>query len=84
MGTQHKPGIFFSFRRPSGIVNLQPCNALSEGLRRLAESKELRPLIDKALAQGEDQVVGIFHSEEGRPLLLVVAAAPTRPAPEDE
>jgi hypothetical protein len=84
MENQHKPGIFFTFRRPGGIGKCQPYRTLAEGLRQLAESEKMQPYIEKAHAQGRDVVVGVFHSREGHPLLLVVAAAPTQPVPEDE
>jgi hypothetical protein len=83
MTTQHKPGVSFTFRRPGGIGK-RKYRTLSEALRQLAESEELRPFIEKAHAQGRDQVVGVFHTREGHPLLFVVAAAPAPPVPEAE
>jgi hypothetical protein len=84
METQHKPEIFFTFRSPGGIVKRQPYRTLAQGLRQLAESEQMRPFIEEAHAQGRDVVVGVFHSMEGRPLLVVVAPAPTPPLLEAE
>ncbi len=84
MKAVRKPGVFFSFRRPGGIVKRQPCRTLSEGLRQLAESEKMRPYVEKARAQNRAVVVGTFHSMEGRTLLVVVAAAPVPPVPESE
>ena len=37
-----KPGILFRFRRPSSIPRRQPSKAMTEALRHLAESEEMR------------------------------------------
>jgi hypothetical protein len=84
METQDKRKVFFSFRRPGGIGNRRSYMTLAEGLRQLTESEDMRPYIEKANAQGRDEVVGVFCFGKGHPLLVVVAAAPTQPVPEDE
>ena len=81
MEDSHKSGIIFRFRRPSGIPNWQPNRDLSEALRQLDESEEMRPFIAKAHAQSRDVAVEVFHSREGHPLLVHVAATPIRSAP---
>jgi hypothetical protein len=84
VNAHQKPGVFFTFRRPGGIVKRRSYKSLAEALRQIARSAEMRLFLDQAHAQGRDQVVGIFHSTEGRPLLVVVAAAATPLVPEPE
>jgi hypothetical protein len=83
MGAVRKPGVFFSFRRPGGIVERRSYRTLSEALRKITESEEMRPFMDEAHATGRDTVVGVLHSGKGRPLLVIVAAA-TNPVPDVE
>ncbi len=75
MEAVHKPGIMFRFRRPSSIPRRQPSKTMTEALRHLAESEEMQPLIDDARARRRDVVVEVFHSRDGHPLLIHIAAA---------
>ena len=84
MGTQDKPKVAFSFRSPRGTGKRRAYKSLAEGLRQIVKSAEMRPYINKAHEEGRDELVGVFCSGEGRPLLVVVAAAPTKLVPEDE
>ena len=76
METDYKPGIVFRFRRPSSVPRRQPSRAMTEALRHLAESDEMRPFVADARAQRRDVVVEVFHSRDGHPLLIHIAAAP--------
>jgi hypothetical protein len=70
-----KPGIVFRFRRPRSIPRQQPSKAMTEALQCLAESEEMQPLIDDARARRRDVVLEVFHSRDGHPLLIHIAAA---------
>lgn len=76
----YKPGILFRFRRPSSIAKRTPSKAMTEVLRHLAESEEMRPFIADARAQRRNVVVEVFHSRDGHPLLIHIAAASGRQA----
>jgi len=74
METQYKPGVLFKFRRPSSNPRRHPSRAMTEALRHLAESDEMRPFIADARAQQRNVVVEVFHSRDGHPLLIHIAA----------
>lgn len=84
METQYKPGILFRFRRPSSTPKQHPSKAMTEALRHLAESDEMRRFVAEARTKRRDVVVEVFHSREGHPLLVHIAVAPTRQASEAE
>jgi hypothetical protein len=67
METQYKPGILFRFRRPSSVPRRQPSRAMTEALRHLGESDEMKPLVVAARAQRREVVVEVFHSSDGHP-----------------
>ncbi len=76
MEAVYKPGIVFRFRRPSSARNRAPSKAMTEALRHLADSDEMRPLVADARARRRDVVLEVFHSRDGHPLLIHVAASP--------
>ncbi len=78
METQYKPGILFRFHRPSNAPKQHPSKAMTEALRHLAESEEMRPFVADARARRRIVVVEVFHSRDGHPLLIHTAAAPRR------
>jgi len=80
METQHKPGILFRIRRPSSMQKRHPSKAMTEAPRHLAESEEMQPFISDARARRRDVVVEVFHSSDGRPLLIHTTTAPKREA----
>lgn len=80
METQYKPGVLFKFRRPSSAPRRHPSRAMTEALRHLAESEEMRPFVAEARAQRRNVVVEVFHSRDGHPLLIHVAATSERQA----
>jgi len=80
MDSLHKPGILFRFRRPSSMPKRHPSRALAEALRHLADSEEMQPFISDARARRRDVVVEVFHSSDGRPLLIHTTTAPKREA----
>jgi hypothetical protein len=49
---------------------------MTEALRCLSESEEMTPFIAAARAERRNVVVEVFHSGDGHPLLIHVAAAP--------
>ena len=73
-----KPGIVFRFRRPRSIARRQPSKAMTEALRHIAESEEMQPFISDARARRRDVVLEVFHSRDGRPLLIHTTTAPKR------
>jgi hypothetical protein len=76
METQYKPGILFKFRRPSSTPKRQPSKAMTEALRHLAESEEMRPFVAEARARCRNVVVEVFHATDGHPLLVHTTVAP--------
>ena len=78
METQYKPGILFKFRRPSNVPRRHPSKAMTEALRHLAESDEMRPFVAEACARRRDVVVEVFHSRDGHPVLIHITAASGR------
>jgi len=80
MEAHDKPGILFRFRRPSGVPRRHPSKAMTEALRHLAESEEMQPFISDARARRRNVVVEVFHSSDGRPLLIHTTTAPKRAA----
>jgi hypothetical protein len=76
MEAVYKPGILFRFRRPSDTPGRNPSKAMTEALRHLAESDEMRRFVAEARAQRRNVVVEVFHSSDGHPLLIHTAAAP--------
>jgi hypothetical protein len=77
MEIHYRQGILFLFRRPNSIPRRQPSEAMTEALRHLAESDEMKPFIAAARAQRRNVVVEVFHASDGHPL-LIHAAAPKR------
>jgi hypothetical protein len=69
-----KPGIVFKFRRPVGLPKKPPSPAMTEALQRLSESDEMQCFMAEAKAQKRIVVVEVFHSRDGRPLLIHTAA----------
>jgi len=78
----YKPGILFRFRRPSNTTKRHPSKAMTQALRNLAESEEMRPFVAEAQAQRRNVVVEVFHSRDGHPLLIHIAATSGRQAKE--
>ncbi len=78
MEIQYRLGILFRFRRPSSTPRRQPSKAMTEALRHLADSDEMKPFVAAARAQRRNVVVEVFHASDGRPLLIHTAAAPRR------
>ena len=82
MESVYKPGILFRFRRPNQIPRGHPSKGMTEALRHLAESEEMRPFVAEAQAQRRNVVVEVFHSRDGHPLLIHIAATSGRQAKE--
>ena len=78
MESQYKPGIVFKFRRPSGSPKRNPSVALTEALQKLSESDEMRDFVTQSHAKTRKVVLEVFHSAEGRPLLIHTAATTER------
>jgi hypothetical protein len=62
------------FSRPSGAPARQPSKAMAEALQRLSESDEMQTLVAEARAYGRKVVVHVFHSADGHPILIHLAA----------
>jgi hypothetical protein len=78
METVYRPGITFRFRRSKNTAGRNPSRAMTEALRHLAESEEMKPFVSSAHAIRRDVVLEVFHSSDGHPLLIHIAAAPRR------
>jgi hypothetical protein len=76
MEAVYKPGILFRFRRPSSAPRRDPSTTMTEALRHLAESDEMRPFVAEARARCRNVVVEVFHSSDGHPLLIHTTVAP--------
>jgi len=74
MKSVYEQGIVFRFRRPSSVPRRQPSEAMRKALRCLAESDEMQPFVADARAQRRNVVVEVFHSSDGHPLLIHIAA----------
>jgi len=74
MEAVYTPGIVFRFRRPSSVPRRHPSKAMTEALRRLAESEEMQPFVSDAQARCRNVVVEVFHCRDGHPLLIHIAA----------
>jgi hypothetical protein len=62
--------VVFKFRRPSGAEQQTPSVAMTEALRRLGESEEMKPLIAEARKSGKSVAIEVFHSQDGQPILI--------------
>lgn len=69
-------GIVFKYSRPSGSPCLKPSEAMTDALRQLGESSELKPLVAAARSRGRKVVVQVFQSSDGCPFLIHVAVVP--------
>lgn len=75
-----KSAVVFKFRRPAGVPKKPPSRAMTEALQRLSESEEMREFLKEAKALRRTVVLEVFHSREGRPLLIHTAAVPRKKA----
>lgn len=82
MEAVYKPGIVFRFRGSKNIAGRNPSKKMTEALRCLAESDEMQPFLSEAHAVRRDVVLDVFHSRDGHPLLIHIAAAPSRASQE--
>jgi hypothetical protein len=80
METLYKPGIVFRFRRSKSSLGRSPSKAMTEALRNIAECEEMHPFVADARARRRNVTIEVFHSSDGHPLLIFVAAAPIGPA----
>ena len=63
-----------NFSRPSGAPAPEPSMSMTDAMQRLSESDEMQTLVAEARANGRKVVVHVFHSAEGRPILIHLAA----------
>ena len=75
MEAVYKPGIVFRFRRSKNTAGRHPSRAMTEALRCLAESDEMRTFVSQAHAVRRDVVLEVLHSRDGHPLLIHIAAS---------
>lgn len=76
MEAVYKPGIVFRFRRSKDAQKRNPSRAMTEALRHLAESDEMQPFIADARTEKRTVAIEVFHSSDGHPLLIYLAAVP--------
>ena len=74
-----KNNIEFKFSRPGG-TSVVPSKAMTDALRQLSESAELKPLVAGAKARGRKVVVQVFESRDGYPFLIHLAAVDQKTA----
>lgn len=72
-----KPGILFRFRRPRSVPRRQPSEAMTQALRHLTKSEEMRSFVAETRARNRNVVVEVFHASDGHPLLIHIAATPS-------
>jgi hypothetical protein len=75
-----KNPVSFVFRRPGDTPKKPPSRAMTEALRLLSQSDEMKPFVANARAQRRKIVIELFHSSEGHPLLIHTATAPKQRA----
>ena len=76
MEAVYKRGILFRFRRSKNTAGRNPSRAMTQALRCLTESDEMQPFVSEVHAERRDVVLEVFHSRDGHPLLIHIAAAP--------
>ena len=62
--------VVFKFRRPSGSRQQEASTAMTEALRCLGESEEMKSLIAQATKSGTSVAIEVFQSRDGQPLLI--------------
>jgi hypothetical protein len=62
--------VVFKFRRPRGAEQQTPSLELTEALRHLSETAEMRPLIAEARKSGGAVAIEVFQTRNGRPILI--------------
>lgn len=66
--------VVFRFSCPSGATKLKPSKGMTDALRQLSESAELKPLVAGARASGRKVIVQVFSTSNGSPVLIHFAA----------
>ena len=69
--------VVFKFRRPRGAEQQTPSLALTEALRHLSETAEMRPLIAEAIQCGKSIAIEVFQTHNGQPILIHFAKETT-------
>jgi hypothetical protein len=62
--------VTFRFCHPAGASKKPPSPAMTEALQRLSEAEEMQSLVANAKAQNRTVTLEVFHSRDGRPLLI--------------
>jgi hypothetical protein len=62
--------VVVKFSRPSGSPAPKPSIAMADALQSLSEADETQNLVREARAQGRKVLVQVFHSADGRPILI--------------
>jgi hypothetical protein len=62
--------VVFKFRCPRGAEQQTPSLSLTEALRHLSETAEMRPLIAEADKSGKSIAIEVFQSRDGQPILI--------------
>jgi hypothetical protein len=65
-----RDNVLFKFTRPNNTPGRKPSRTLTDALRRLSETDELRQLRSDALNRDQRLEVHIYHSADGRPILI--------------
>lgn len=68
--------VAFKFSLPSGAPALEPSRGMTEALRQLSRSDELKSIAGDAAMHGRKLVVQVFHSSSGVPILIHLATVP--------
>jgi hypothetical protein len=62
--------VVFKFRRPRGAEQQMPSHSMTEALRSLSETAEMRPLIAEARKSGGTVAIEVFQTRKGQPILI--------------
>jgi len=62
--------VIVRFRRPCGMGQNLPSQALNQALVSLAEADEFQPLLCEATDEGKALAIEVFQNREGRPILI--------------
>jgi hypothetical protein len=63
-------GVIVRFRRPIGEGRKMPSESLNRAMASLADSDEMRPLLNEASNEGKALAIDIFQNRAGRPILI--------------
>jgi hypothetical protein len=77
METESHPGITFRFHHPKSTQARKSSSAMTEALRHLTKTDEMKQFIAEGRSQGRKVLVEVFHAAaDGHPLIIHTALMP--------